>query len=166
MYVACYHRYVIEERLSKEFKRNAKLLFSYLSFGETYALFLIVYSFSRSFIYLYFRDALITSSINCFTSFFAGFAVFAVLGHMATIQGKEVRDVARSGKSIQGRCKITIGVVGMKLFQNTFSRVVIFEDILSRYRFSNYRQIQNLQYDSSLIFQQFGHPDIKWLLIM
>lgn len=95
---------------------------------------LIVYSFSRSFIYLYFRDALITSSINCFTSFFAGFAVFAVLGHMATIQGKEVRDVARSGKSIQGRCKITIGVVGMKLFQNTFSRVVIFEDILSRYR--------------------------------
>lgn len=77
--------------------------------------------------------------------------MFAVLGHMATIQGKEVRDVARSGKSIQGRCKITIGVVGMKLFQNTFSRVVIFEDILSRYRFSNYRQIQNLQYDSSLI---------------
>lgn len=52
--------------------------------------------------------------------------MFAVLGHMATIQGKEVRDVARSGKSIQGRCKITIGVVGMKLFQNTFSRVVIF----------------------------------------
>lgn len=51
--------------------------------------------------------------------------MFAVLGHMATIQGKEVRDVARSGKSIQGRCKITIGVVGMKLFQNTFSRVVI-----------------------------------------
>lgn len=88
---------------------------------------------------MYFRDALITSSINCFTSFFAGFAVFAVLGHMATIQGKEVRDVARSGKSIQGRCKITIGVVGMKLFRNTFSRVVIFEDILSRYRFSNYR---------------------------
>lgn len=89
--------------------------------------------------------------------------MFAVLGHMATIQGKEVRDVARSGKSrsIQGRCKITMGVVGMKLFQKTFSRVVIFEDILSRYRFSNYRQIQNLQYDSSLIFQQFGHPDIK-----
>lgn len=81
--------------------------------------------------------------------------MFAVLGHMATIQGKEVRDVARSGKSIQGRCKITIGVVGMKLFQNTFSRVVIFEDILSRYRFSNYRQIQNLQYDSYLNFQQF-----------
>lgn len=43
-----------------------------------------------------YKDALITSSINCFTSFFAGFAVFAVLGHMATIQGKEVRDVARS----------------------------------------------------------------------
>ena len=45
-----------------------------------------------------FRDALITSSINCFTSFFAGFAVFTVLGHMATIQGKEVKDVARSGQ--------------------------------------------------------------------
>lgn len=85
MYVVCYYRYVIEERLLKEFKRNVKLFFLYFLFGEIYVLFLIVYLFSWLFIYLYFRDVLIISFINCFISFFVGFVVFVVLGYMVII---------------------------------------------------------------------------------
>ena len=36
--------------------------------------------------------------INCATSFFAGFAIFGVLGYMAELKGVEVEDVAASGK--------------------------------------------------------------------
>lgn len=46
------------------------------------------------------RDAVITSGINCGTSFLAGFAVFAVLGHMAHVQNTDVKNVAREGESI------------------------------------------------------------------
>ena len=45
-----------------------------------------------------YRDAVLTSSVNCFTSFLAGFAVFSVLGHMARMQGTDVENVARDGK--------------------------------------------------------------------
>ena len=36
--------------------------------------------------------------INCATSFFAGFAIFGVLGYMAELKGVPVEDVAQSGK--------------------------------------------------------------------
>ncbi|WAR03545.1 SC6A4-like protein [Mya arenaria] len=42
-----------------------------------------------------FRDALLTSGVNCGTSFLAGFAVFSVLGHMAYTQNTDVSKVAR-----------------------------------------------------------------------
>ncbi len=45
-----------------------------------------------------FRDVLFTSSVNCVTSFFAGFVVFAVLGYMSTRTGKDIKDVATEGK--------------------------------------------------------------------
>ena len=61
-------------------------------------------SFSRltSFLFVIyvFRDAVLTSSVNCFTSFLAGFAVFSVLGHMAKMQGTDVDKVSRDGKRI------------------------------------------------------------------
>ncbi|KAG1684329.1 Sodium-dependent serotonin transporter [Nymphon striatum] len=44
-----------------------------------------------------FRDAVITSSINCLTSFFAGIAIFSVLGHMALVQNKDVGNVTEEG---------------------------------------------------------------------
>lgn len=47
-----------------------------------------------------YRDALITSGVNCGTSFLAGFAVFSVLGHMAHVQRTSVENVARDGKSL------------------------------------------------------------------
>ncbi|XP_041346644.1 sodium-dependent serotonin transporter-like [Gigantopelta aegis] len=42
-----------------------------------------------------YRDALITSAVNCLTSFLAGFAVFAVLGFMAYKQNRDISTVAR-----------------------------------------------------------------------
>uniref|UniRef100_A0AAU7L0S8 Transporter n=1 Tax=Girardia tigrina TaxID=6162 RepID=A0AAU7L0S8_GIRTI len=41
-----------------------------------------------------YQDALITSAINCITSFIAGFVVFSVLGHMCFRLGKTMDDVA------------------------------------------------------------------------
>lgn len=44
------------------------------------------------------RDALVTSTINCFTSFLAGFVVFSVLGYMAEKQGTSIENVAEEGQ--------------------------------------------------------------------
>ncbi|KAK7506140.1 hypothetical protein BaRGS_00002862, partial [Batillaria attramentaria] len=41
------------------------------------------------------RDALLTSAVNCLTSFLAGFVVFSVLGYMAFSQRRHIQDVAR-----------------------------------------------------------------------
>ena len=44
-----------------------------------------------------FRDALIIPFINCGTSIYAGFVIFAVLGYMANEKGVSVADVATEG---------------------------------------------------------------------
>ncbi|XP_028321737.1 sodium-dependent proline transporter isoform X5 [Gouania willdenowi] len=43
------------------------------------------------------RDTIIITMGNCATSFFAGFAIFSVLGHMAWRKGVAVQEVADSG---------------------------------------------------------------------
>lgn len=48
---------------------------------------------------LNFRDALIVPIVDCLTSFFAGFVIFAVLGFMANQKGTTVEEVARGGNS-------------------------------------------------------------------
>lgn len=52
------------------------------------------------------RDALVISLVNCCTSLFAGFVVFAVVGHMAYIQGSTPAEVASQGTllNFKGRC--------------------------------------------------------------
>ncbi|KAM8854056.1 solute carrier family 6 member 4a isoform 1-T2 [Synchiropus picturatus] len=48
-----------------------------------------------------YRDALITSFVNCSTSFVSGFVIFSVLGYMAEMRNQEVHDVAKdSGPSL------------------------------------------------------------------
>jgi len=46
------------------------------------------------------RDTMIVCIGNCMTSFTAGFAIFSVLGFMATELGVEVKDVAKSGTGL------------------------------------------------------------------
>lgn len=46
------------------------------------------------------RDAILTSSVNCLTSFVAGFVIFSVLGYMAKMQNKDVSNVAVDGPGL------------------------------------------------------------------
>jgi SNF family Na+-dependent transporter len=48
---------------------------------------------------MFYRDSLLVSLINCATSVLAGFAVFSLLGFMATTLNKEVGEVVESGRS-------------------------------------------------------------------
>lgn len=43
------------------------------------------------------RDALLTSTINCVTSFVSGFAIFSILGYMAHEHKVNIEDVATEG---------------------------------------------------------------------
>nr|XP_033811783.1 sodium-dependent serotonin transporter-like [Geotrypetes seraphini] len=42
-----------------------------------------------------YRDAIVTSVVNCLTSFLSGFVIFTVLGYMAEMRDVEVEDVAK-----------------------------------------------------------------------
>jgi solute carrier family 6 serotonin transporter-like protein 4 len=52
------------------------------------------------FYHFFYRDALLTSFINCFTSILSGFVVFSTLGHMAYAQGKTIEDVTDPGPGL------------------------------------------------------------------
>ncbi|KAF5299704.1 hypothetical protein FQA39_LY11499 [Lamprigera yunnana] len=47
-----------------------------------------------------YRDAILTSSINCLTSFLAGFVIFSVLGYMAHVQNKSIEMVGLEGPGL------------------------------------------------------------------
>ena len=45
----------------------------------------------------FFRDGVLVPILNCATSFYAGFAVFSVVGFLANDLGEPVQDVVESG---------------------------------------------------------------------
>ncbi|XP_076452454.1 sodium-dependent dopamine transporter-like [Babylonia areolata] len=47
-----------------------------------------------------YRDALVTSAINCCTSFFSGFIIFMILGYMADKTNQEIDKVATEGPGL------------------------------------------------------------------
>ena len=50
-----------------------------------------------------YRDCLVTSAVNSFTSFFSGFVIFTYLGYMSWLRGKDIKDVAEQGMFIVDR---------------------------------------------------------------
>lgn len=46
------------------------------------------------------RDALLTSTINCVTSFISGFAIFSILGYIAHEHKVKIEDVATEGRQL------------------------------------------------------------------
>ncbi|XP_075181541.1 sodium-dependent noradrenaline transporter [Anomaloglossus baeobatrachus] len=47
-----------------------------------------------------YRDALLTSTVNCVTSFISGFAIFSILGYMAQKNNVKIEDVATEGPGL------------------------------------------------------------------
>ncbi|ODN03411.1 Sodium-dependent serotonin transporter [Orchesella cincta] len=47
-----------------------------------------------------YRDAIITSTINCLTSFLAGFVIFSVVGYMAKMQNKQIDELGIEGPGL------------------------------------------------------------------
>jgi len=47
-----------------------------------------------------YRDCLVTSAVNSFTSLFSGFVIFTYLGYMAKTQGKNIENVADQGPGL------------------------------------------------------------------
>ncbi|XP_033107810.1 sodium-dependent dopamine transporter-like [Anneissia japonica] len=64
----------------------------FFSLGPGFGVLLTFASYNKFHDNVY-RDAIVTSSINCFTSFISGLVVFATLGHMALRQRKEIEDL-------------------------------------------------------------------------
>nr|CAH8838758.1 unnamed protein product [Trichobilharzia regenti] len=71
----------------------------FFSLGPGFGVLLALSSYNKFHNNCY-RDAMITSFINCATSFVSGFVVFSVLGYMCFRMGKTMEDVANEGPGL------------------------------------------------------------------
>ena len=79
-------------------------------------------------VFLNCRDCMFIAGVNSFTSLFAGFVIFSVLGFMAHQQGVSVDAVAESGKpEFQYHGKIVL----LNLFQNLNGMDLTWEILLN-----------------------------------
>uniref|UniRef100_A0A915CBZ8 Transporter n=1 Tax=Parascaris univalens TaxID=6257 RepID=A0A915CBZ8_PARUN len=71
----------------------------FFSLGPGFGVLMAYSSYNQFHNNVYF-DALITSTINCATSFLSGFVIFSVLGYMSCKSGKPIQDVAQEGPGL------------------------------------------------------------------
>ncbi|XP_037093041.1 sodium-dependent dopamine transporter-like [Pollicipes pollicipes] len=71
----------------------------FFSLGPGFGVLLAFASYNKFHNNVY-KDAIITSLINCGTSFVAGFVIFSVLGYMSHISGKPIDKVAQEGPGL------------------------------------------------------------------
>lgn len=74
------------------------IVFIIIAFGKRLILFLWSLKWN-CLLYVFFRDCIITSAVNAFTSLFAGFVIFTFLGHMAHAQHQDISKVVTMGES-------------------------------------------------------------------
>ncbi|XP_074051886.1 sodium-dependent noradrenaline transporter [Macrotis lagotis] len=81
-----------------------------------------------------YRDALLTSTINCVTSFISGFAIFSILGYMAHEHKVKIEDVATEGACMGGMEAVITGLADdfqiLKRHRKLFTFVVTFGTFL------------------------------------
>ncbi|XP_065578295.1 sodium-dependent dopamine transporter-like isoform X2 [Artemia franciscana] len=71
----------------------------FFSLGPGFGVLLAFASYNKFHNNVY-KDAIITSCINCATSFLAGFVIFSVLGYMSYRSGKPIEEVATEGPGL------------------------------------------------------------------
>ncbi|KAI6241590.1 Transporter [Aphelenchoides fujianensis] len=71
----------------------------FFSLGPGFGVLMAYSSYNEFHNNVYF-DALLTSTINCFTSFLSGFVIFSVLGYMSCKSGKPINEVAQEGPGL------------------------------------------------------------------
>ncbi|CAG9815445.1 unnamed protein product [Phaedon cochleariae] len=71
----------------------------FFSLGPGFGVLLAYASYNKYHNNVY-KDALLTSAINCGTSFIAGFVIFSVLGYMSHAAGRPIREVATEGPGL------------------------------------------------------------------
>ncbi|KAF8572240.1 hypothetical protein P879_01724 [Paragonimus westermani] len=71
----------------------------FFSLGPGFGVLLALSSYNKFHNNCY-RDAMLTSFINCATSFLSGFVVFSVLGHMCNRMNKSMEEVANEGPGL------------------------------------------------------------------
>ncbi|KAI6214832.1 Transporter [Aphelenchoides besseyi] len=71
----------------------------FFSLGPGFGVLMAYSSYNEFHNNVYF-DALLTSTINCLTSFLSGFVIFSVLGYMSCKSGKPITDVAQEGPGL------------------------------------------------------------------
>ncbi|NXE52153.1 SC6A4 protein, partial [Casuarius casuarius] len=75
------------------------------------------------------RDALVTSTVNCVTSFVSGFVIFTVLGYMAEMRNEDVSEVAKdTGPSL---LFITYAEAIANMPASTFFAIIFFLMLLT-----------------------------------
>ncbi|XP_073171761.1 sodium-dependent serotonin transporter isoform X2 [Lepidochelys kempii] len=76
-----------------------------------------------------YQDALVTSTVNCMTSFVSGFVIFTVLGYMAEMRNEEVSEVAKdTGPSL---LFITYAEAIANMPASTFFAIIFFLMLLT-----------------------------------